>query len=96
MEQSQLSVVFGCLGQLTRLEVLKLLAPVSKGKNPKGLAAGHIATTLGVASPTLSFHLKDMTLRNVLLQRRVGREIFYIANLPLILGALEILVIQLE
>ena len=96
MEQSQLSIVFGCLGQMTRLEILKLLAPMSKGKDPKGLPAGQIASTLGVAPPTLSFHLKDMTLRNVLLQKRMGREIYYMANLPLILGALEILVIQME
>ena len=96
MDQSQLSIVFACLGQMTRLEILKLLAPVSKGKNPTGLPAGEIATTLGVAPPTLSFHLKDMALRNVLLQKRNGREIYYVANLPFILGALEILVIQLE
>jgi hypothetical protein len=37
-----------------------------------------------------------MTLRNILLQRRVGREIHYLANLDLILQALEEVVVQLE
>lgn len=37
-----------------------------------------------------------MTLRDIILQKRVGREIHYVANLPFILQGLENLVIQLE
>jgi DNA-binding transcriptional ArsR family regulator len=96
MEASNLAGILGSMGQVTRLEVLKLLAPLSKTDMSLGLSAGRIADELGIAPPTLSFHLKDMTLRNLLIQRRVGREVFYTANLTVILDALEALVIQLE
>ncbi len=96
METKQLSAFFGSVGQVTRLEILKLLAPLSKDEAATGMAAGKIAEALGVAPPTLSFHLKDMTLRDILFQKRVGREVHYLANLELILKALEDLVAQLE
>ena len=96
METDKIAELFGCLGQSTRLEILKLLAPVSKNRATVGLTAGRIATMLGVAPPTLSFHLKDMTLRNLLTQRRMGREVLYLANLPMILSALADLVEELE
>lgn len=96
METKQLSAFFGSVGQVTRLEILNLLAPLSKDESATGMAAGKIAEALGVAPPTLSFHLKDMTLRDILLQKRVGREVHYLANLELILKALEDLVVQLE
>lgn len=96
METDKIAALFACLGQSTRLEILKLLAPVSKGKATIGLTAGRIATMLGVAPPTLSFHLKDMTLRNLLTQRRMGREVLYLANLPMILSTMADLVEELE
>ncbi len=96
METKQLSAIFGSVGQVTRLEILKLLAPLSKDEAATGMAAGKIAEILKIAPPTLSFHLKDMTLRDILTQKRVGREVHYFANLELILKALEDLVVQLE
>ena len=96
METTQLSAIFGSMGQVTRLEILKLVAPLSKAEGSTGMAAGKIAEALNLAPPTLSFHLKDMTLRNILQQRRVGREVRYLANLDLILQALEEVVVQLE
>ena len=96
METKQLSAIFGSVGQVTRLEILKLLAPLSKDEAATGMAAGKIAEALHIAPPTLSFHLKDMTLRDILIQKRVGREMHYLANLELILRALEDLVVQLE
>lgn len=96
METQHLAAIFGSMGQSTRLEILKLLAPLSKRDDATGMAAGRIAEALGLAPPTLSFHLKDMTLRHILLQKRVGREIHYLANLDLILKALEDVVIELE
>lgn len=96
METKQLSAIFGSVGQMTRLEILKLLAPLSKNGAATGMAAGKIAEALNIAPPTLSFHLKDMTLRDILVQKRVGREMHYLANLELILKALEDLVVQLE
>ncbi|MDE2446524.1 MAG: hypothetical protein KGO94_10115 [Alphaproteobacteria bacterium] len=70
--------------------------PFPKNGATVGLPAGRIASLLHIASPTLSFHLKDMTLRNLLLQKRMGREILYLANLPVILSALGVLVEELE
>ncbi len=96
METTQLSTIFGSMGQATRLEILKLVAPLSKVDGSTGMAAGKIAEALSLAPPTLSFHLKDMTLRNILLQRRVGREIHYLANLDLILQAFEEVIVQLK
>jgi ArsR family transcriptional regulator, arsenate/arsenite/antimonite-responsive transcriptional repressor len=104
METSQLSAILSSMGQATRLEIVKLLAPLSKSDNglriatgmQSGIPAGKIADILGLAPPTLSFHLKDMTLRNILIQKRVGREIHYLANLDLILQALEGFVTELE
>jgi ArsR family transcriptional regulator, arsenate/arsenite/antimonite-responsive transcriptional repressor len=96
METKQLAAIFGSLGQTTRLEILKLLAPLSRHQNGSGMAAGKIAEILQISSPTLSFHLKDMTLRDILTQKRVGREVRYLVNQPLIVQALENLVVQLE
>ena len=96
METDKIAELFGCLGQSTRLEILKLLAPISKNRATVGLTAGRIATMLGVAPPTLSFHLKDMTLRNLLTQRRMGREVLYLANLPMIMSTIADLVDELE
>lgn len=93
---TDLAGVFGSLGQETRLEILKLLAPHSRGKRPLGMAAGQIAAALAVTPPTLSFHLKDMALRRLLVSKRKGREILYTANLPLILSALGDLLTELE
>lgn len=96
METSALAAVLGSLGQPTRLDILKLLAPYSKPDMGLGLPAGQIARALNVAPPSLSFHLKDMSLRNLLSQQRFGREIYYRANLPLVLEALAVLVEELE
>jgi ArsR family transcriptional regulator, arsenate/arsenite/antimonite-responsive transcriptional repressor len=96
METKLLAAIFGSLGQVTRLEILKLLAPLSKKESATGMAAGKIAEVLGVNSPTLSFHLKDMTLRDILIQKRVGREVRYLVNQKLLLSALEGLVVKLE
>ena len=96
MEISALAALLGSLGQATRLDILKLLAPYSKPDKGLGLPAGQIAKALNVASPSLSFHLKDMSLRNLLIQQRLGREIYYRANLQLVLEALAALVEELE
>jgi ArsR family transcriptional regulator, arsenate/arsenite/antimonite-responsive transcriptional repressor len=96
METKHLAAVFGSLGQVTRLEILKLLAPLSRHEAGTGMAAGKIAEILGISGPTLSFHLKDMTLRDILIQKRMGREVHYIVNSALLLQAIEGLVVRLE
>jgi DNA-binding transcriptional ArsR family regulator len=96
MKTKQLAAILGCLGQPTRLEILKLLAQVSKDRAAPGMPAGEIAAALRLAPPTLSFHLKDMTLRGLLRQQRRGRIVFYRAELDLLLETLAQVVGLLE
>ena len=101
MKVQQLSEIFNVLGQPTRLDIIRLLAPISRqplAHEPMtpGLPAGFIAKSLKVTPAALSFHLKDMTLRNILRQRKAGREIYYSINRAVILEALGELVTELE
>lgn len=61
------------LAQDTRLKLFRLL--VQQGES--GLAAGEIATRLGVAPATLSFHLKELNRAGLISARQDGRFIFY-------------------
>ncbi|MDB5968783.1 MAG: ArsR family transcriptional regulator [Hydrocarboniphaga sp.] len=61
------------LAQTSRLSVFRLL--VQKG--PDGMAAGEIAERLGIATTTLSFHLKELSQAGLLKSRQQGRFIYY-------------------
>ena len=51
----------GALAQETRLETFRTLVRAhSPNAEEAGLAAGGLAAQLGVAAPTLSFHLKEL------------------------------------
>ncbi|VAV87586.1 Transcriptional regulator, ArsR family [hydrothermal vent metagenome] len=92
METEQASEIFSALGQATRLEILKIIAPHSRGDNPPGLPAGEIGKALSLPPATLSFHLKDMNYKGLVVTRREGRKIYYRANLPVLLDTLEELI----
>lgn len=64
------------LAQESRLAIYRLL--VKRG--PKGFAAGEIADRLGIAGPTLSFHLKALDHADLVVARREGRFLYYSAN----------------
>jgi len=64
------------LAQESRLDIYRLL--VERG--PEGVAAGEIATRLGVPSTTLSFHLKELSRAGLVVARQDGRFIYYSAN----------------
>ena len=64
---------FGALAQGTRLRLLSLLAPAGR----EGLAAGDIATALGVSASNVSFHLKELERAGLIAPRRDARQIFY-------------------
>lgn len=51
-----------------------------------GMVAGELATALGVAPNTLSFHLKAMLGADLLSVEQEGRFLRYRANIPLMLG----------
>jgi ArsR family transcriptional regulator, arsenate/arsenite/antimonite-responsive transcriptional repressor len=64
------------LAHETRLAIFRLL--VERG--PEGMHAGAIADALGLANPTLSFHLKELTHADLVSARQAGRFIYYSAN----------------
>lgn len=63
------------LAQETRLALFRRL--IQQG--PGGLAAGEIATALGVPAPTLSFHLAQLERAGLVTATREGRSIRYAA-----------------
>ncbi len=75
------------LAHETRLRVFRMLVQAG----PEGLAAGNLATKLGLAAPTLSFHLAQLSHANLATARREGRSIIYAANYPAINGLLSYL-----
>ncbi len=77
METTQAIEAFGALAQEHRLAVFRLL--VREG--PEGLAAGAIASHLGVAPSSLSFHLTHLTRAGLIRSRRDQRRIIYSADI---------------
>jgi len=61
------------LAQESRLSVFRLL--VRRG--PEGHSAGEIAEKLDIPGPTLSFHLKELTLAGLITSRKASRFIYY-------------------
>lgn len=76
MEERQVLSVFNALSQETRLRILRLLVVAG----PEGMAAGAIADRIGVSASNVSFHLKELELAGLVVARREGRSIFYMAN----------------
>ncbi len=77
----------GALAQEHRLAVYRLL--VQSGS--AGLAAGHLAETLGVPPSSMSFHLAQLTHAGLMTQRRQGRSIIYAADYPAMNGLMAYL-----
>jgi ArsR family transcriptional regulator, arsenate/arsenite/antimonite-responsive transcriptional repressor len=76
MEEKQALSCLSALAHETRLAVFRLL--VKEG--PAGMAAGDIAARLGVAAPTLSFHLKELERAGLIAPTRRHRQIIYATN----------------
>jgi DNA-binding transcriptional ArsR family regulator len=75
--KSKLAVAaLGALAQESRLAVFRLL--VKRG--PDGYTPTELADKLGLAAPTLSFHLKGLQQAGLLDVRREGRFLHYTAN----------------
>jgi ArsR family transcriptional regulator len=64
------------LAQETRLSIFRILVEVG----PEGVPAGQLSESLGVASTTLSFHLKELTHAGLASARQDGRFIYYSAD----------------
>lgn len=78
MEQSEVVGALAALAHETRLQVFRLLVQAG----PTGLAAGTLAETLDIPSPTLSFHLKELRRAGLVDSDRVGRSVIYQADYP--------------
>lgn len=84
MEKETALEALAALAQETRLDVFRLLVEAG----PPGLPAGRIGARLGVASATLSFHLKELRTAGMVNCRRAGRSLIYAADF----GAMNALV----
>lgn len=76
MNADTVVAALAALAQETRLGLFRLLVEAG----PAGLAAGTIAEALGVAPPTLSFHLKELVHANLIQAAPQGRYIVYRAD----------------
>ena len=57
------------LAQESRLAIFRALVQAG----PEGLAAGKISTTTAIAPSSISFHMKELTLANLVFSRSEGR-----------------------
>ncbi len=80
MEINEAVIALDALSQETRLRGFRIL--VQHGQD--GLPAGKLGELLGVPANTLSFHLNQMRHANLVVSKRKGRSIYYIANLEFI------------
>src|SRR5215813_14862158 len=76
METKTAVAALSALAQENRLEVFRLLVQAGR----EGLPAGQIADKLGIAAPTLSFHLAQLKHAGLVHQRRDGRSLIYATN----------------
>lgn len=76
MESKDAIPALAALAQETRLDIYRLLVEAG----PAGLPAGRIGERLGLALPTLSFHLAQLKHAGLATARRDSRSIIYAAN----------------
>jgi ArsR family transcriptional regulator len=73
MKPNDVVKALSALAQESRLAVFRLL--VKRG--PEGFPPSVLAEKLGIAAPTLSFHLKELQNAGLVTVRREGRFLFY-------------------
>jgi len=76
MEKIDALAALAALAQETRLDIFRLLVQVG----PEGVPAGQIGEQLGLPSPTLAFHLKELKYAGLISARRNGRSLIYAAE----------------
>ena len=80
MKNTDAISAFLALGQESRLNIFRLI--VQKGD--VGLTPTQIIEKLGIPNATLSFHLKELVLANLLLVERQSRNLIYRPNASLV------------
>lgn len=78
MKSEQAISALSALAQEHRLALFRLLVRAGD----KGMAAGAIADTLGIAPSSLSFHLAQLSRAGLVEQERQHRSIIYRADYP--------------
>lgn len=73
MESTAAVERLSALAHDSRLAVFRRLVQRGHG----GMAAGELAQALGIAPPTLSFHLAHLSRAGLVVSRREGRSILY-------------------
>ncbi|MBX9933458.1 MAG: metalloregulator ArsR/SmtB family transcription factor [Methylobacterium sp.] len=87
MDERQALNAFAAMAQEHRLRIVRHL--VTAG--PDGLAAGVLATAVGVSTSNISFHLKELDHAGLIASRREGRSIIYSAVYPALSGLIQFL-----
>jgi ArsR family transcriptional regulator, arsenate/arsenite/antimonite-responsive transcriptional repressor len=73
MEEQDVVKALAAMAQVSRLRVFRTLIVAG----PSGLTPGALGDELGLASTTLSFHLKELTNAGLVSQQRDGRNLIY-------------------
>lgn len=76
METIGAVTALAALAHATRLDVFRLLVQTG----PDGMPAGRIGERLGLPSATLSFHLNHLRHAGLVIFRREGRSLIYVAE----------------
>jgi ArsR family transcriptional regulator, arsenate/arsenite/antimonite-responsive transcriptional repressor len=76
MEKNNAVVALAALAQDNRLDVFRLLVQAG----PEGMPAGAVATALGLAPNTLTFHFDRLRTAGLVTVRREGRSMIYAAQ----------------
>src|SRR5450755_635755 len=76
MENTEVVRALAALAQDNRLDVFRLLVQAG----PDGMPAGAVATTLGLAPNTLTFHFDRLRTAGLVTVRREGRSMIYAAR----------------
>jgi DNA-binding transcriptional ArsR family regulator len=87
MKNTEVVSAFVALGQESRLNVFRLI--VQRGD--VGLTPSQIIEKLGIPNATLSFHLKELYLCNLITVERQGRNLIYRPNAKLVQNLSEFL-----
>lgn len=77
MEEKTAVASLAALAQPLRLRTFRALV----GAGPEGMTPGALSAMLGVASSSLSFHLKELVHAGMVTQERDGRNLIYRASL---------------
>jgi DNA-binding transcriptional ArsR family regulator len=76
MMKSAAIKALAALAQESRLDAFRQLVQTG----PEGLAAGELASRLGISPPALSFHLKALVHAGLASSRQDGRFVIYSAD----------------